>query len=215
MPASSAPTEWAEADLIPVSALSHWSYCARRCALIHLEQTFEENLYTLRGQRVHRAVDEVGVETASGVRVARAVPIWSRRLGLTGRADLIEFPQEIPYPIEYKTGSRTRWGSESLQLCAQAICLEEMFSIPVPTGAVWYHGSRKRVEVTFDAGLRQQVEDATAAIRTMLAGTRVPAALDDKRCPNCSLVDTCLPALAANPARIRGFQAELFHPGSE
>ena len=207
--------EWAESELIAVSALAHWSYCPRRCALIHLEQTFEENLYTLRGQRVHRVADEPDIGTTRGVRVARAVPIWSTRLGLTGRADVIEFPAETPYPIEYKSGSRTRWGSEHLQLCAQAICLEEMFDVAVPAGAVWYRGSRQQVEVVFDPVMRRQVETATAEIRAMLTGTRLPAAVNDKRCPNCSLVDTCLPALAASPARIRGFQVELFRPGDE
>lgn len=206
---------WAEAELIMISALEHWSYCPRQCALIHLEQTFEENLYTLRGQRVHRAADEIGVETRRGVRAARAVPIWSDRLGLTGRADVIEFPDGVPYPIEYKSGSRTRWGSESIQLCAQAICLEEMFTVPVPAGAVWYHGSRQRVELVFDQAMRRQVEAATGAIRAMLAGTRAPPAVNDKRCPTCSLVDSCLPALAANPARLRGFQVELYRPGDD
>ncbi len=210
-----ADQSWAESELVLLSALEHWSYCQRQCALIHLEQTFEENLYTLRGQRVHRAADEPDIGTAHGVRVARAVPIWSHRLGLTGRADVIEFPDDVPYPVEYKSGARNRWGSETLQLCAQALCLEEMFGQPVPAGAVWYHKSRARTEIVFDHAMRSEVEAATIAIRAMLAGSRVPAAVNDKRCPNCSLVDACLPALADSPSRIRGFQSELFRPADE
>ena len=202
--------EWHEDDLVLVSALEHWSYCPRQCALIHLEQTYDENLYTLRGNRAHRAADEAGVDSAHGVRAARAVPLWSDRLGLTGRADVVEFHGETPYPVEYKAGSRRSWGHETLQLCAQAVCLEEMLGVATPAGAIWYHGSRQRREVTFDAGLRALVGEATAAVRAMLAGKRLPEAPNDARCPKCSLFDACLPGLAANPARVRGYQGELF-----
>jgi CRISPR-associated exonuclease Cas4 len=224
-------TRWSEDDLVLVSALEHWSYCPRQCALIHLEQTYDENLYTLRGNRAHRAADEPGVRAEAGVRVVRGMPIWSHRLGLTGKADVVEFhPRsshadesrgvdrnhgEVPYPVEYKAGSRRTWGHEALQLCAQAICLEEMLAIAVPAGAIWYHGSRTRREVAFDAGLRDRVAEATVAVRAMLAGSRLPAAPNDVRCPKCSLFDACLPGLAASPARIRGFQGELFRVNEE
>ena len=207
---TTSPPDWDDDDLILISALEHWSYCPRQCALIHLEQTYDENLYTLRGNRAHRAADEVGEMSERGVRVARAVPLWSRRLGLTGRADVVEFHGETPYPVEYKAGSRRTWGHEALQLCAQALCLEEMLTTAVPAGAVWYHGSRQRREVIFDDALRVMVAEATVAVRDMLAGTRLPPAPNDARCPKCSLFDACLPALAAHPARIRGFQGTLF-----
>lgn len=206
-------TDWAEEDLVLISALEHWSYCPRQCALIHLEQTFDENLYTLRGNRAHRRADEAEVGTARGVRIARAVPLWSDRLGLVGRADVVEFHGdrgETPFPVEYKVGSRRTWGHEALQLCAQALCLEEMFMTEVAAGAIWYHGSRTRREIIFEPSLREAVEIATAAVRAMMVDTRLPPAPNDQRCPKCSLFDACLPALAAHPARVRGYQGELF-----
>jgi CRISPR-associated exonuclease Cas4 len=209
------PPTWAEADLIPISALEHWSYCPRQCGLIHLEQTYDENLFTLRGNRVHQRADDPGEASAHGVRAARAVPLWSDRLGLTGRADVVEFPGDVPFPVEYKAGVRRTWRHEALQLCAQAVCLEEMLGVAVPAGAVWYHASRERREVVFDEPLRAAVAEATAAIRAMLAGGRLPPAVDDKRCPACSLRDACLPGILASPARLRGAVAELFRPGPE
>lgn len=209
-----APT-WSDDDLVLVSALEHWSYCPRQCALIHLEQTYDENLFTLRGKRAHEAADLPGERLEEGVRVVRALPIWSERLGLVGRADVVEFRGATPYPVEYKVGRRRSWGHEALQLCAQAICLEEILGLPAPAGAIYYHGSRQRREVRFDDELRSAVEEATAAVRAMLAGTRLPPAPNDIRCPKCSLFDACLPGTVANPARIRGFIGELFTPADE
>jgi CRISPR-associated exonuclease Cas4 len=143
------------------------------------------------------------------------MPAWSNRLGLTGRADIVEFHGDTPYPVEYKSGSSRKWAHEAVQACAQAICLEEMLGIPVPAGAVWYHASRQRREVTFDANLRALVERTTAAVRAMLRGTRLPEAPNDQRCPNCSLFEACLPSLGAHPARLRGMMAELFHPAAD
>lgn len=209
------PRVWDDDELVPISALEHWSYCPRQCALIHLEQTYDENLYTLRGNRAHRAADDAGSGSGRGVRVVRAMPLWSARLGLTGRADIVEFHGETPYPVEYKSGSIRKWAHEALQACAQAICLEEMLGIAVPTGAVWYHASRQRREIEFSADLRALVESTTTAVRAMLAGRRLPEAPNDARCPKCSLFDACLPSLAARPARLRGIMAELFHPAAD
>ncbi len=206
---------WTEDDLVLISALEHWSYRPRQCALIHLEQTYDENLYTLRGNRAHRLADDAGATSERGVRVVRAVPLWSDRLGLTGRADIVEFRDGVPYPVEYKAGARRTWGHEALQLCAQALCLEEMLGLDVPAGAIYYHGSRQRREVAFDPALRARVPEAVASVRAMLAGARLPLAPNDRRCPKCSLFDACLPALAARPARIRGFQGELFRVTDE
>lgn len=195
-----------------ISALEHWSYCPRQCGLIHLESTYDENLFTLRGQRLHRNVDQPGDLQEDGVRRVRALPLFSEELGLTGRADLVEFPGGVPFPVEYKSGSRRPHAHEALQLCAQALCLEEMFGAAVPAGAIYFHGSRKRVEVGFDAELRALVPDSVEAVRRMLAGTTLPPAVNDARCPNCSLYDACLPGVVGERARLRGFIGELFHP---
>src|SRR5438552_3319316 len=111
---------------IMISALEHYSYCPRQCALIHQEQTFSENLYTLRGRAVHEQVDEPEAVVEKGVRVERALPLWSNRLGLVGKADVVEFRGETPYPVEYKHGPPREKEHDELQLCAQALCLEEM-----------------------------------------------------------------------------------------
>ncbi len=203
---------WREDDLVMISALEHWSYCPRQCALIHLEQTYDENIFTLRGNRTHRVAHEEGDATENGIRVTRGLPLWSDRLGLTGKADIVEWHGEQAYPVEYKTGKKRTWGHEVLQLCAQAMCLEEMLSAPVPAGAIYYHGSRRRRDVVFSDADRLAVERATFDVRAMLAGDRLPDAIDDARCPNCSLIDSCRPAIAKNPSRMHSFYVELFHP---
>ena len=215
---------WDEDDIVLISALEHWSYCPRQCALIHIEQTFEENLYTLRGRRGHERVHgETGrrADLRDGVRVAFGLDLWSDRLGLRGKADVVEFHDDgTVVPVEHKSGTLSRgrdWAHEERQLCAQAICLEEMLGVPVSTGAIYAGGSRARRAVSFEPTLHREVERGVAAVRGMLAGTRLPPAVNDARCPACSLYDACLPDLSASPARIGGLQSALFrfddHPG--
>lgn len=210
--ASEPGKNWRDQDLVLISALEHWSYCPRQCALIHLEQTYDENIFTLRGNRAHERVHSEGAGTEDGVRIARGLPLWSDRLGLIGKSDIVEWHGETPYPVEYKVGKKRNWGHEVVQLCAQAICLEEMIGVLVPAGAIYYAGSKRRREVTFSPEDRRIVERLTRNIRAMLAGDRLPPAIDDARCPNCSLLDACAPAIASRPAVIRGHYAELFHP---
>lgn len=143
-----------ENNAIMLSALEHYSYCPRQCALIHREQTYDENIYTLRGNALHERVDEPEGAVAGGIRVERGLPLWSDTLGLTGRADVVEFHGETPYPVEYKHGPVRRGQHADLQLCAQAMCLEEMLELPVPRGAVYHFSSRQRREVSFTPDLR-------------------------------------------------------------
>lgn len=203
---------WRDEDLVLISALEHWSYCPRQCGLIHLEQTYDENIFTLRGNRSHERVHSQGVGVEDGVRVVRGLPLWSDRLGLIGKADIVEWHGETPFPVEYKVGKKRVWEHELIQLCAQAICLEEMLKVPVPGGAIYYVGSRRRRPVVFSPVDRRIVEEITPRIRDMLASDRLPDAVDDARCPNCSLMEACAPKITAHPAVIRGHYAELFHP---
>jgi CRISPR-associated exonuclease Cas4 len=223
-----------------ISALEHWSYCPRQCALIHLEQTFDENLYTLRGRMLHERVDQPEGEMQSGVRIERAVPLWSERLGLIGKADVVEFhrveigtsqkgtgpigaqhpkgrpgkldpsPFCTPYPVEYKHGKKRRWGHDDLQVCAQAMCLEEMTGQDVPRGAIFYHGSRRRKEVAFDEKLRSLVEESVAAVRAMFDDARLPPAVNDRRCTHCSLKESCMPDVVDATERLSDVEGELF-----
>lgn len=205
--------EWRDEELVLISALEHWSYCARQCALIHLEQTYDENIFTLRGNRAHERAHSESGGTEDGIRVVRGLPLWSDRVGLVGKADIVEWHGVTPFPVEYKAGKRRAWGHEVVQLCAQAICLEEMLGTPVPSGAIYYAGSKRRRQVVFTPEDYQVVETSVSDIRSMLDSDRLPWAVNDARCPNCSLVDACTPGIASRPAVIRGHYAELFHPG--
>jgi CRISPR-associated exonuclease Cas4 len=203
---------WGEDDLVMISALEHYSYCPRQCALIHVEQTFDENLYTLRGRAVHERVDEPVVDFQEGVRVERALPLWSKRLGLIGKADVVEFHGVTPYPVEYKHGSKREREHDDLQLCAQAICLEEMSGKMVLKGAIFYHSSRRRREVEFPVALRIEVEAATEAIRKMMKDKTLPPPVNDSRCRHCSLKESCMPAVVGEKARAAALLRDLFVP---
>jgi CRISPR-associated exonuclease Cas4 len=190
-------------DPIALSALQHWAYCPRQCGLIHLEQAFDDNLHTLRGQAVHRQVDDPGFEIRRGLRVERALPVWSDALGLIGKADVVEFePDGTPYPVEYKHGSRNKAADiaacDDIQLAAQALCLEEMTGRTVTEGALYYASSRRRRVVEIDGALRQQVQQARDGVATMLAaGVLPPPTPDTRRCKGCSLRDRCQPEALA------------------
>ena len=209
-----AATPWDEQELIdvPISAIEHFSYCPRQCALIHVEQTFEENVFTVRGRISHERVDSGETENRPGVRVLRGLPLWSERFGLRGKADVVELrPDAPPFPVEYKVGRR-RPPHADLQLCAQALCLEEMLGTEVPEGAIYSHAERRRYRVPLTDALRQRTVELVAEIREQLRDQSLPPAVDDARCPPCSLVNACLPQVAAQPYRLRGMQGSLFRP---
>lgn len=206
-----------DADPIPLSALQHWAYCPRQCALIHLEQAFEDNVFTLRGQADHARADQPGMELRSGLRVERALPVFSDRLGLIGKADVVEFaPDGTPYPVEYKHGSRNKKASiaacDDLQLAGQALCLEEMSRRPVPEGALYYATSKRRRAVPITPALRAAVENAAAEIRAMLAAGRTPPPVNDERCRACSLRDLCQPEALSHAAEMASLRDALFDP---
>lgn len=166
-------------DPLPLSALQHWVYCPRQCGLIHLEQAFDENLHTLRGQAVHRQVDQPGATLRKGLRIERALPLWHDELGLIGKADVVEFePDGTPYPVEYKHGSRHKSAdiaaADDLQLAAQAMCLEAMTTRDVPEGALFYASSNRRRVVAIGEPLRAQVASTVKAIRSMLDEGSLP-----------------------------------------
>jgi CRISPR-associated exonuclease Cas4 len=208
-----------EPEPVPLSALQHWHYCPRQCGLIHLEQVFDENVHTLRGQAVHAKVDKPGVETAKGLRVARALPVWHDVLGLVGKADVVEFSVTgVPYPVEYKHGSRHKAADiaacDDIQLAAQAMCLESMTGLAVTEGAIYYATSKRRRVVPITAQLRMQVEETAQAIRQMFAGGTLPPVLGPeqagKRCKACSLIERCQPQAAR--ADMAAARAALFDP---
>jgi len=202
--------ERATCDPIPISALEHYSYCPRQCALIHVEQTFDENIYTLRGELLHERVHEPDASIETGMRVERGLSLWSSKLGLVGKADVVEYHGDVPYPVEYKLGRRRDDPHAALQLCAQAMCLEEMTGRRVPRGAIYHHGSRRRREVVLDKALRSQVRVTAAAVRKLFSKQLVPPPLNDGRCRNCSLRDSCLPRATGEPERLAKQEHDLF-----
>lgn len=181
--------------IIMLSMLEHYVYCPRQCALIHLDQTFEENIFTQRGQRIHKNIDVPSREQNSDIRVESALPLWSRRLGLVGKADVVEFHGDIPYPVDYKHGPKAKINSFDVQLCGQALCLEEMMDIPVPRGAIFHYKSRRRREVEFDDNLRSLVKTTVDDVRLLLSKSILPDPVDDARCRHCSLKDLCMPSI--------------------
>ncbi len=201
---------WNDTELVMISALEHWAYCPRQCALIHIEQTFDENIYTLRGRMEHERAHEESSEWQGEVKIERGLPLWSKRLGLVGKADVVEFHGDVPYPVEFKHGVRRHRMAADLQLCAQGLCLEEMTGERVPKGAIFHQGSRRRREVIFHEALRQQVEEAARAVRVMLASGQLPAPVNDARCDDCSLKESCLPSVVGEAARVRGVRSRLF-----
>jgi CRISPR-associated exonuclease Cas4 len=201
-----------ESDPIPLSALQHWAYCPRQCGLIHLEQAFAENIHTARGQAVHHLVDTPGYEIKSGVRVERALPLWSDRLGLIGKADLVEFhPDGTVFPVEFKHGAKRQKLHDDLQLAAQAMCLEDMLGRPVSKGAIFHASSHRRREVEITPELKRVVVETADAIRAMLASGKLPPPVNDARCKECSLKDICQPEALAERARLKRLRGELFN----
>jgi CRISPR-associated exonuclease Cas4 len=196
---------------ILISAIEHYSYCPRQCALIHVEQTYEENLYTMRGKLAHERVDSGDDAPNRGVETLRGIPLWSERYGLRGKADVVEMRSDGPYPIEYKVGKR-HGPHADFQLCAQALCLEEMLDVAVPRGAIYYAAAKKRHEVVFEHPLRERTIAIIGAIRAMLVEQRLPDAPNDERCPKCSLINACLPHVVGEGTRLRGLQGALFQP---
>ncbi len=196
--------DWAEEDLVPISALQHYVYCPRQCALIYVEQVWDENIYTLRGRRAHERVDAPGHRQRGEERTVRALPLWNERLGLVGRADVVVFTEDgTPYPVEHKVGPRKARRADEVQLCAQALCLEEMFGRTVPEGALFYGRSRRRRRIVLDAALRSQTEATVEAVRALFRRTKLPPPAADARCRDCSLIEACMPFA---PKRMRSME---------
>jgi CRISPR-associated exonuclease Cas4 len=187
--------------IVAISALEHWDYCERQCALIHADGVWADNRHTIRGNREHRRVDSGGHRTERGRRVLRSIPLWSESLGLTGRADAVEIhPAGRVVPVEYKAGSRHGRSAE-LQLCAQAMCLEEMLAVEVPEGAIWYGAPKRRSTIQLGSELRQTTLRAIERIReAMVTGALAPAP-NDRRCTQCQLLHYCLPSVVERPER--------------
>lgn len=179
-----------------ISAIAEYAYCPRRCALKFLEGEEADNEFTLQGKEIHDRTDSPITTWEDGIRCERALPLWSERYNLTGKADVVQFhPDGSVVPVEYKRGSRRPQRPDDLQLCAQALCLEEMLGVDVLWGRIFYHQSRRCREVCFDAEMRDETVRVIQSVRQLFESTEMPPVLNDARCPPCSLVTICLPEL--------------------
>lgn len=187
-------------EFIPISALQHYLYCPRQCALIHVEQLWAESKHTAEGRLLHERVDKLRADKRRGVRTVTAMPLAHAALRLTGIADVVEFHQtengEQAYPVEYKRGRPKAHSADEVQLCAQALCLEAMLSQSLSEGALFYGETRRRLTVVFDDALRRLTTATIEATRHMiLTGTTPTADYAPRRCDACSLIDLCQPRL--------------------
>lgn len=186
---------YSEDELLPISALQHLAFCERQWALIHLEQNWLENRLTAEGRILHERVHETASESRPGIRSVRGLRLRSLRIGLTGQADLIEFRgrTKTPVVVEYKRGRPKSDARDEVQVCAQALCLEEMLGTKVEAGELYYGQDRHRTDVALDAALREQTERLAARLHELNAAAKTPDAIYERKCRNCSLIEICLP----------------------
>ena len=212
-----------EADLRPISALQHLAFCERQCCLIHVEQVWAENRLTAEGRVMHEHVHEQEAESRGALYIVRGLKLRSLELGLSGVADVVEFHRVEtggvtldkkrgkwqPFPVEYKRGKPKSDRSDEIQLCAQALCLEEMLGVRIHSGALYYGMQRRRTDVAFDEALRKTTAGMTVQLHKLLTFAKTPKAVYGKKCNNCSLVELCMP----QAGRQNGLVAEYIESG--
>ena len=207
-------------DYPPLSALNHLLYCERRCALLRIENVWVDNAYTLSGTLSHERADRpVTWGNPAGVREVHGMWLRSDQLRLVGKADVVEFhPQpsgpDIPFPVEYKRGKRKKWDNDDVQLCAQALCLEEMLGVAVPCGAIFHIQSKRRRPVEFTPALRAKTVATAQRLHALLASGVTPPPVLKPQCEGCSVHDICMPSALQESRRIRDYMADLLHPAS-
>lgn len=207
-----------EDEFLPLSALQHFSFCPRQCALIHIEQQWAENRLTAEGRLMHGLVDSGGSEARGDIRLERGLLLVSRKLGLVGKADMVEFHRKRdktgkviwhPFPVEYKRGRPKKENWDRIQLCAQAMCLEEMLNIEISKGALFYGRTRRRKDVLFDASLRNESIQLTEKLHRFVENGITPPAVYTKRCESCSLRDICIPEMAVRRNRVERYLEKM------
>ncbi len=201
-------TSEADDDALPISGLQHLAFCPRQWALIHLEQVWVENARTAEGRLLHERADLPGESRRASVRTVRGMWLWSERLRLTGRADVVEF-RPAPFPVEYKRGKSKPNDCDKVQLCAQALCLEEMLQTTIERGAIFYGNPRRRLEVDFTLQLRSRTEELAARMHRLYQNRVTPPATPGPSCLNCSLVDVCLPEATSEDGATRWVTVQL------
>lgn len=198
-------------DQLPISALQHLLYCNRQCALIHVERVWQENVFTAEGRVLHERAHEGPSESRPGIRIARGIRLVSHQHGLSGQADVVEFHQDgRVIPVEYKRGKPKTHRADEVQLCAQAICLEESQNCQIPLGYLSYGKTRHRLEIRMDAELRSLTLSLVEQLHRLIAsGQTPPPVFEAKKCTACSLIELCVPRISCRPIASRYFQSAL------
>lgn len=198
-------------QLLPLSALQHLLYCPRQCALIHNEQLWAENVLTMQGKHLHEKADRGRGESRPGIRIARGLMLRSEHHRLIGKADVVEFCTDGRIvPVEYKRGRPKPHDADRVQLCAQALCLEEMLQKPVDAGAIFYGTTRRRLDIRFDTPLRQATVDTIHRLQLLFDSGETPMAeYDARKCDRCSLINLCLPRIRVNASAYLTRQLKL------
>lgn len=214
---------FSESDLLPISALQHIVFCERQCALIHIERQWAENRLTAEGKILHERTDKEEVESRGNCRIARALYIHSLSIGIHGKADVVEFHKSgtgvqlpntngywQPFPVEYKRGKPKADRCDEIQLCAQAICLEEMLKVVIPDGALFYGTPRRRSKISFDNELREVTVKTAERLHKLISSGITPPAVYQKKCDNCSLVDLCMPDMY-NKCKVGDYLSDIMN----
>lgn len=207
-----------EDDYIQLSSLQHYVFCPRQCGLIHVEDVWTDNVFTVRGEILHEKVDTDTYETRGTLKTVRGLRIHSQRLGIVGRCDVVEFSKSKDkadatevLPVEFKSGQPKDDISDKVQLCAQVLCLEEMLNTTIQRGAFFYGKIRRRQVIEIDEQLRSDTENIIASVHEIVSKKLVPAAKYSEKCRNCSLEETCIPK-AMNEKRLRQYVKDLYEP---
>lgn len=222
-----------EDDLLPVSALQHLLFCKRRCALIYIEGLWDENVPTTEGGILHEKVHEAETESRGDVRIARGLRLRSLRIGLTGMSDVVEFHRLTqdaqtkgtnlegvdglwqPFIVEYKRGRLRHEEGYEIQLCAQALCLEEMLHVHIDSGALFYGKTCRRLDIAFGQDLRSRTESAATRLHELIKAGVTPRAIREPKCEHCSLIDLCLPSAMLHPRTARGYLSRAIAEAGE
>lgn len=205
---------YTENDLLLLSALQHFIFCKRQCALIHIEQIWTENWLTAEGRIMHEKAHEERIENQKDIRIERGVSLHSFELGLSGKADVVEFHKSkdskkwVPFPVEYKRGKPKADDSDKIQLCAQALCLKEMLNIKIPCGAIFYGKTRRRFDVQFDEALRNKTKEAAKQLHIFIKAGSTPPPVYTPKCKSCSFIDVCLPKTIGRKFSVKKYLLE-------
>lgn len=219
-----------EDELLPISALQHLAFCKRQCALIHIEQAWVENQYTAEGRLLHEKAHDGKTEMREGVRITRSLPLRSLELGLSGIADVVEFQPKnreegiklpgirgnwIPFPVEYKRGRQKPGSCDEIQLCAQAICLEEMLGVEIHEGALFYGMPRRRTMVGFSMELRNQTIRTARELHELIFKGETPPPEPGHKCERCSMKNLCLPEINCSKRKLSSYMKVFFREGDD